>query len=92
MVGGGGCYVPNAAGAALLHCNKEFASGLGILPHVVEAVLNHVSGHLAGVAQVYNRSTYSKEKRAALDLWATHLELIVTSAADNVTTLRRAKA
>jgi integrase len=72
--------------------DKEFASGLGILPHVVEAVLNHVSGHLAGVAQVYNRSTYSKEKRAALDLWATHLELIVTSAADNVTTLRRAKA
>ena len=72
--------------------DKEFASGLGILPHVVEAILNHVSGHLAGVAQVYNRSTYAKEKRAALDLWATHLELIVTSPADNVTTLRRGKA
>ena len=72
--------------------DKELASGLGILPHVVEAILNHVSGHLAGVAQVYNRSTYAKEKRSALDLWATHLELIVTSAADNVTTLRRGKA
>lgn len=46
---------------------------LGILPHVIEAVLNHVSGHKAGVAGVYNRATYAKEKRDALDLWATHL-------------------
>ncbi len=72
--------------------DRELAQGLGILPHVAEAILNHVSGHLAGVAGIYNRSTYAKEKRAALDLWATHLELIVTSAADNVTTLRRAKS
>ena len=68
---------------------KELAKGLGILPHAVEAVLNHVSGHKAGVAQIYNRSTYAKEKRTALDQWATHLELIVTSAAENVTPLRR---
>ena len=72
--------------------DKELAAGLGILPHVVEAILNHVSGHKAGVAQIYNRSTYAKEKRTALDQWATHLELIVTSAADNVTPLRRSKA
>ena len=72
--------------------DKEMAKGLGILPHVVEAILNHVSGHKAGVAQIYNRSTYAKEKRTALDQWATHLELIVTSAAENVTPLRRAKA
>ena len=31
--------------------------------HVIEAILNHVSGHKAGRAQVYNRSTYEKEKR-----------------------------
>ena len=43
---------------------------LGALPHVIEAVLNHVSGHKAGVAGVYNRSVYATEKRAALDLWA----------------------
>jgi hypothetical protein len=29
---------------------------LGVQPHIVEAVLNHVSGHKAGVAGVYNRS------------------------------------
>jgi integrase len=69
--------------------DKELARGLDILPHVVEAILNHVSGHKAGVAGTYNRSTYAKEKRVALDQWATHLELIVTSDADNVTSLRR---
>ena len=29
---------------------------IGVQPHVVEAVLNHVSGHKAGVAGVYNRA------------------------------------
>ncbi|MCJ2015235.1 tyrosine-type recombinase/integrase [Methylobacterium sp. J-076] len=46
---------------------------LGVLPHVVEAVLNHVSGTKAGVAGVYNYALYNPEKRAALDLWARHL-------------------
>lgn len=46
---------------------------LGVLPHVIEAVLNHISGHRAGVAGVYNRAVYAAEKRAALDLWAHHL-------------------
>lgn len=50
---------------------------LGVLPHVIEAVLNHVSGHKAGVAGVYNRSTYAGEKRAALDLWASHVTGLV---------------
>jgi integrase len=68
--------------------DKELARGLGILPHVIEAILNHVSGHKAGVAQVYNRSTYEKEKRDALEAWATHLQVII-SAADNVTPIRR---
>ncbi|MDX7950497.1 integrase arm-type DNA-binding domain-containing protein [Lichenihabitans sp. Uapishka_5] len=43
---------------------------LGVQPHVVEAVLNHISGHRAGVAGIYNRATYAAEKRAALALWA----------------------
>ena len=40
---------------------------LGTLPHVIEAVLNHVSGHRAGVAGIYNRATYAKEMREALE-------------------------
>jgi integrase len=45
---------------------------LGIAPHIVEAVLNH-SGHLAGVAGVYNRATYAREKATALARWANYL-------------------
>jgi len=61
---------------------------LGVQPHVIEAVLNHVSGHKAGVAGVYNRSTYSAEKVAALALWAEHVMAIVTDRPSNVVALR----
>jgi integrase len=44
---------------------------LGIAPHVVEAVVNHVSGAAKrGVAGVYNRALYSLERRAALTQWS----------------------
>jgi integrase len=51
---------------------------LGIAPHIVEAVLNHVSGHRAGVAGVYNRAAYAKEKAVALARWAEHLGALVS--------------
>jgi hypothetical protein len=50
---------------------------LGVLPHVIEAILNHISGHKAGVAGVYNRALYSAEKRQALDLLAAHIEALL---------------
>jgi integrase len=50
---------------------------LGIQPHVIEAVLGHISGHRSGVAGIYNRATYDREKRDALNLWAGHLLAIV---------------
>lgn len=50
---------------------------LGVLPHIIEAVLNHVSGHKAGVAGVYNRSTYRVEKAQALARWAEHIRAVV---------------
>ena len=61
---------------------------IGIAPHVIEAVLNHVSGHKAGVAGIYNRATYDNEKRAALALWADHLLGIVEGKARKVVPLR----
>ena len=48
-------------------------------PHIIEAVLNHLSGHKAGVAGVYNRSSYSAEKAAALNLWGEHVQCLITS-------------
>lgn len=59
---------------------RTAASGMadiGIVPHVVEACLNHVSGAKRGVAGIYNRSTYATEKRAAMERWARELERIV---------------
>jgi integrase len=50
---------------------------LGIMPHVIEAVLNHQSGHKRGPAGVYNRSRYEREVRAALALWADHIRTLV---------------
>jgi integrase len=43
---------------------------MGIAPHVIEAVLNHVSGSRAGVAGVYNKSKLEEPKRQALAAWA----------------------
>lgn len=50
------------------------ADRLGVLPHIVEAILNHVSGHRAGIAGVYNRARYAREMREALEGWASHVE------------------
>jgi len=51
---------------------------IGIQPHVIEAALNHTSGHKAGVAGIYNRSTYANEKKIALARWADHIASIVS--------------
>src|SRR5690606_20832124 len=48
-------------------------SNLGVMPHIVEACLNHISGFRSGVAGVYNRATYEPEKREALEKWANSL-------------------
>jgi integrase len=49
---------------------------LGVLPHVVEAVLNHV-GHRSGVAGIYNRAVYSNEMRDAFGRWGAHITALV---------------
>ena len=41
---------------------------IGIPPHIIEAVLNHVSGHKGGVAGIYNRSSYAAEKAAGMNM------------------------
>ena len=56
---------------------RTAASGmakLGVAPHVVEKVLNHISGIISGVAAVYNRHGYDAEKREAMELWGAALE------------------
>lgn len=62
---------------------------LGVQPHIIEAVLNHASGHKAGVAGIYNRSTYEPEKRQALNLWADRLIAVVEGRSSKVSVLKR---
>jgi integrase len=50
---------------------------LGVLPHVIEQALNHVSGAKAGVAGIYNKSKLIDAVRAALQKWADHIDRIV---------------
>lgn len=53
---------------------------LGIQPHIVEAVVNHISGLAkAGVAGVYNRALYLDERRRALEEWATLVSRLAPS-------------
>jgi integrase len=71
---------------------RTAASGMaeiGIAPHVIEKVLNHSTGQISGVAAVYNRHTYLREKADALNAWTRALETIAqSSTASNVVALR----
>ena len=63
---------------------------LGVQPHIIEALLNHVSGHKGGVAGIYNRATYDKEKREALNLWGEHVLSVIEGRGAKVLPLKRA--
>ena len=61
---------------------------LGVPIEVVEAVLNHKSGVVRGVAAIYGRHDFKEEKVRALGAWARSLKALVSGdAADNVVTL-----
>ena len=58
---------------------RTAASGmarLGVSPHVIEAVLNHRSGHVSGIARVYNVYNYAEEIADALARWSAHIEAL----------------
>jgi integrase len=49
-------------------------------PHIIEAIVNHVSRFKGGIAGVYNRATYLDERRRALEAWAIMLTNISNEA------------
>jgi integrase len=55
----------------------KMAEDINVLPHVIEQILNHVSGHKAGPAGVYNKASYEREVRNALALWEEHVRALV---------------
>lgn len=47
---------------------------LGVSPHVADAILNHKSAGVTGVAAIYNRYSYMSERREALEIWGQHVQ------------------
>jgi integrase len=61
---------------------------IGVQPHIIEALLNHVSGHKRGVAGIYNRARYDREIATALAQWAEHVTAVVEGRKSKVVPLR----
>jgi integrase len=73
--------VETIPGWTLHDLRRTGASGmakLGIPMHVVEKILGHTSGSFGGVAGIYQRYSFAKEKRAALDAWASFVTSTVS--------------
>jgi integrase len=74
--------ISGATGWTVHDLRRTTASGmarLGVSLVVIEKVLNHVSGSLAGIVGVYQRHEFADEKRAALQQWADHVERLVSA-------------
>jgi integrase len=50
---------------------------MGVAPHVVERLLNHLTGSLSPIALVYNKAKYLDEMREAVQLWENKIRSIV---------------
>jgi integrase len=72
---------------------RTAASGmaaLGFQPHVIERVLNHVSGAQGGLVSVYQRHEYRDDRKRAIMAWGAHVTGLVSAEApaSNVVQMR----
>jgi integrase len=59
---------------------RTFATRLaeiGIAPHVIERLLNHIRGQISPVAAIYNRHSYLPEMREAVSKWEAYLAALL---------------
>jgi hypothetical protein len=63
---------------------------LGIAPHVADKVLNHQCGTISGVAAVYQRHEFLRERRVALEHWGAHMAKVIMKALKERRTAARA--
>jgi integrase len=85
--------MPDGGAPWVLHdLRRTFASGcarLGVAIHVVERLLNHRSGTFGGIVSVYQKHDFANEQRAAVEVWARHVEALVRGGeAGNVVELK----
>jgi integrase len=62
---------------------------IGVQPYIIEQVLNHQSGHKAGPAGIYNRSSYEREVKAALALWSEYVRTLVEGGERKIVPMRQ---
>ena len=61
---------------------RTFATNLaqlGVAPHVIERLLNHVTGTISGVAAICNRAKYFDEMALAVQQWESRLVEILNA-------------
>jgi integrase len=58
---------------------------LGVAPHVADKILNHQSGTISGVAAVYQRHEFLRERQKALHLWGEHVSFLMQQASSKIT-------
>lgn len=63
---------------------------LGVPQPVTEALLNHKTGVVSGVAAIYNVYSYADEKREALGKWADHLKAMRRNHSDQTAEMKSA--
>jgi integrase len=66
---------------------RTFATRLAELrtpPHIIERLLNHVTGQISGVAAIYNRASYMQEMREAVEKWEKYLASVLASEAPQI--------
>jgi integrase len=66
----------------------HMAEDLKIAPHIVDRILNHVTGVVKRVAKIYNRAEYLDERREALEKWARYVDGFVSGSPSNVVPIR----
>jgi integrase len=63
---------------------------LNIPPHVADKVINHQTGTISGVAAVYQRHDFMRERTEALNRWGEHVEAVAHVASRTVINLKAA--
>jgi integrase len=76
--------LPNEIPPWIIHDLRRTATTgmarLKVAPHVVDKVLNHLSGEIRGVKAVYNKFEYLEERRDALEVWGAYITKFCPSA------------
>jgi integrase len=54
---------------------------LEIAPHIADKIINHQSGTISGVAAVYQRHEFLRERKVALERWGAHVAKTIMEAA-----------